>query len=98
MTDRLLTPDLLERSGARPGLYELRVLERRLRERIATLDARVDGLLMVPGLPSDDHVAAVDVLCASIAEARELLDEVRREAAREVHARHARRARPRRWA
>ena len=97
MTDRLLTPSLLDNSGPRPGLYELRVLERRLRARIAVLDARVDDLLMVPGMPSLDRVVAVDVLCASIAEARELLDEVRREAAHELQTQHVRRARPRSW-
>lgn len=98
MTDRLLTPSLLDRSGTAPGLYELRVLERRLRGRIATLDARVDELLMVPDLPSAEQIAAVDVLCAAIAETRELLDEVRRETRHELQAAHARRARPRRWA
>lgn len=98
MTDRVLTPSHLHGSGVRPGLFELRLLERRLRDRIAALDARVDELLSLGGPPSDTQVAEVDVLCAAIAEARELLDEARREAAREVQHRRSRRTRPRRWA
>lgn len=97
MTDRVLTPSDLHGSGPRPGLFQLRVLDRRLRGRIADLDARVDELLSLDGPPSDTHVAEVDVLCAAIAEVRELLDEARREAAREVEHRRIRRASPRRW-
>ena len=98
MTDRILTPGDLVSPGPRPGLYRLRVLERRLRTRIADLDARVDALLLLDGPPSDRQVAEVDVLCAAIAELRELLDEARREAAAEVQDRRTRRSRPRRWA
>jgi hypothetical protein len=97
MTDRVLTPDDLLARGQRPGLYQLRVLERTLRGRIAELDARVDELLSLDGPPTDDEVAQVDVLCAAIAEARELMDEARREAVAEVH-RRIRRDAPRRWA
>jgi hypothetical protein len=82
----------------RPALFQLRVLERQLRGRIAELDGRVDGLLEFAGLPSDDQVAEVDVLCAAILEQQELLDEVRTEAARQLECSHERRSRPRRWA
>ena len=97
MTDRLLTPRDLLAPGPRPGLYELRVLERELRARIAELDARVDVLLVLDGPPTDAQVGEVDVLCAAIAEAVELLDEVRAEAAAVVHHQRLRRAAPRRW-
>ncbi len=98
MIDRVLTPGDLLAPGPRPTLYELRVLDRGLRDRIARLDARVDELLMLDGPPTDDQIGEVDVLCAAIAEARELRDEVRREAAAEVQLRRLRRSSPRRWA
>jgi hypothetical protein len=99
MTDRLLTiRDLETATAPRPGLYQLRVLERSLRARIDDLDARVDALLALDGPPTTRRVADVDVLCAAIAETRELLDEARREAARHVARRRERRLRPRRWA
>ena len=98
MTDRLLTSGRLSGSGPRPSLFELRVLERRLRERVRELDLRVDELLVVDGPPTAAQVGQVDVLCAAIAEARELLDEVRHEATAEVQDRRSRRAQPRRWA
>ena len=98
MTDRILTPGDLVSPGHRPGLFRLRVLERQLRARIADLDARVDAQLMLDGPPGDEQVASVDVLCAAIAELQELLDEARREAAAEVHARQTRRSGSRRWA
>ena len=97
MPDRLLTTADVLAPGPRPGLFELRVLERRLRARIALLDGRVDALLSFPGQPTVEQVAEVDVLCAAIAELQELRDEARREAAAEELARQARRARPRRW-
>ena len=101
MADRLTTlHDLTNptRTHGRPSLYQLRVLERELRGRIAGLDERVDGLLDFVGLPTDEQVAAVDVLCASIAELQELLTEVRSEAAHHLERSHERRTRPRRWA
>ncbi len=98
MTDRVLIPGDLTSPGPRPGLYQLRVLERRLRERVRELDLRVDDLLVLDGAPTAAQVGQVDVLCAAIAEARELLDEVRREATHEVQDRRDRRVRPRRWA
>jgi hypothetical protein len=98
MTSRILTLDGLSRRGHRPALYELRVLERSLLERIAGLDARVDPLLMLDEPPTDEQIGAVDVLCAAIAELQELLDEVRAEAAHDVVRRRARRAGQRRWA
>ena len=101
MTDRVLTlHDLTNpaRTHGRPGLYQLRVLERELRGRLADLDQRVDGLLDFMGIPDDARVAAVDVLCAAIAEQQELLAEVRAEAARHLERSHERRTRPRRWA
>jgi hypothetical protein len=97
MSDRILTFDDLHRRGARPGIAQLRRLERSLRRRIASLDARVDELLDPEGPPTDLQVAEVDVLCAAIAEARELLEEARHESARHAQARRARRRRPRRW-
>ena len=84
--------------GPRPTLFELRLAERRLRGRLAELDARVQGSLSTDeGLGSAEAVATVDVLCASIGELRELLEETRREIAREVAVGRARRALPRRW-
>lgn len=82
----------------RPTLFELRLAERRLRARLADLDARVQASLTSDeGLGSEQAVAAVDVLCASISELRELLDETRREIARDVAARSRRRTPVRRW-
>ena len=82
----------------RPSLFELRLAERRLRTRLAELDARVQGSLFADdGLGSTEAVATVDVLCAAIGELRELLEETRREIARDVAARHARRSSARRW-
>jgi hypothetical protein len=101
MTDRVITLHDLTNPGrthGRPGLFQLRVLERELRGRIAMLDRRVDGLLDFVGLPSDAHVAEVDVLCASIAELQELLGEVRADAARHLERSHERRISKRRWA
>jgi hypothetical protein len=101
MTDRLTTlPDLTDPHGlhARPGLFQLRVLERELRGRIADLDGRVDALLDFVGLPSDEQVAEVDVLCAAILEQQELLTEVRAEAAHHLERSDRRRSHPRRWA
>ena len=97
MTDRILTYSDLTRRGPRPGLFQLRVLERGLRTRIADLDARVDRLLAIEGPPTNAQVGEVDVLCAAIAELQELLDEARTEAAHHVDRRHARRSRRRRW-
>jgi hypothetical protein len=101
MTDRITTiRDLTNPGGpyTGPGLYQLRVLERQLRARIAVLDRRVDGLLDFTGLPTDGQVAEVDVLCAAIAEQQELLEEARREATRHVERRRRRREPRRRWA
>jgi hypothetical protein len=95
MTHRLLT--ISDRPTPPPALYDLLVLERTLRDRIEHLDARVDSLLM-SGDPSDLRtVADIDVLCAAMAEAQELLSEARREAALYAAVRRNRRARPRRW-
>jgi hypothetical protein len=101
MNDRLTTlHDLTDpyRTHGRPELLELRVLERQLRGRVAELDKRVDGLLDFVGLPSDEQVAEVDVLCAAIMEQQELLTEVRAEAARHLERSHQRRSHTRRWA
>jgi hypothetical protein len=101
MTDRVTTlHDLTNphRTHGRPGLFQLRVLERELRGRVAELDDRVDGLLDFVGIPTEEHVAEVDVLCAAITEQQELLDEVRAEAARHLERSHERRSHPRRWA
>ena len=101
MPDRLtILRDLTNPHGthARPGLFQLRVLERELRGRIADLDRRVDALLDFVGLPSDEQVAEVDVLCAAIMEQQELLTEVRAEAAQHLERSHHRRSHSRRWA
>ena len=101
MANRLTTlHDLTNphRTHGRPGLFQLRVLERELRGRVAGLDARVDGLLDFVGLPTDQQVAEVDVLCAAITEQQELLAEVRAEAARHLERSHERRSHTRRWA
>ena len=83
MPDHLLT--LRDLTGLRTplGHYELRVIERSLRERLRDLEARVDAVLAHPGPPSFEQVGAVDVLCAAIAELREMLDETRREGRRD---------------
>ena len=87
------------RTHGRPGLFQLRVLERELRAGVGVLDDRVDAILLhVDGPPTDEQVAEVDVLCAAIRERHELLDEVRTEAARHLERTHERRTRPRRWA
>jgi hypothetical protein len=83
---------------SRPGLFQLRVTERSLRLRLHALDDRVQWALAADdGLGTNESVSEVDVLCASILELRELLDETRTEIAREVAALSARRDAPRRW-
>lgn len=89
----VVTPDL-----ASPGVHPLRLLERRLEPHVARMDRRVDALLFSAAPPTRAQVAEIDILCAAIAEVRELLDVARDEVAREAMARRARRARPRRWA
>ncbi len=96
MRETLLTFPPLDPAPS-PGLFDLRLLERRIETRLADLDARVDFLLALPGAPTDAQVAAVDVLCAAIAETQELLDEARRDAAGEARRRRERRQTPRRW-
>jgi hypothetical protein len=98
MTDRITTVHSLLHRGPRPDLYELRLLERGFQRRLAELDARVDELLDLAGPPTDEQVAAVDVLCAAICELQELREEAHREAAHHVARHHARRSRTRRWA
>jgi hypothetical protein len=88
----VVTPDL-----ASPSLLQLRLLSRRLDADLARMDARVNVLLRRPGPPSDADVAAIDVLCAAIAEVRELQLEARADAAGAVAARRERRTRPKRW-
>jgi hypothetical protein len=56
---------------------DLVLLEQRLEAQIARMDARVDELLLCARTPTDDEILEVDVLCASIAEAAELLAEAR---------------------
>ena len=100
MPDAIFTLDSLVAGAPAPTLLRLRVLDRRLSERIAHLDAEVDALLRAGGsggLDTDDAVAAVDVLCAAMAEVGELRDEARRQIARELAARRARRSGVRRW-
>lgn len=80
-----------------PGLLELRLLEKRLTAHIDRLDERVDRLLYSTRSPTEAEVGEMDVLCAAIAEARELLDEARHEAAVETMSRRLRRTRPKRW-
>ena len=99
MHDRLLTlRDLTNPAGAhpRPALFDVRVLERELADRIAVLDRRVDVLLDFKGIPTVEQVGEVDILCAAIADQEELLEEARREASRHEE-RRRRRERPRRW-
>ena len=79
-------------------MLQLRLLERKLVPQLARMDRRVDTLLFSASEPTRAQVAEIDILCAAIAEVRELLDEARHDAARETMARRARRARPRRWA
>ena len=101
MSDRVTTlHDLTNpsRTHGRPSLFQLRVLERELRGRLADLDARVDGLLDFVGLPTDAQVAEVDVLCAAIMEQQELITEVRAEAAHHLERSQRRRSHPRHWA
>jgi hypothetical protein len=84
--------------GSRPTLFQLRVTERDIRLRLHDLDSRVqDALDSDEGLGTSFSVAVVDVLCASIMELRELLDETRAEISRAVAVRDARRREPRRW-
>ena len=97
MPSRVITTATLEAPALLPGVVELRVIERRLDERLAGLDARVDMLLAEPGPYTDADVVEVDVLCAAIAEVSELRDAARRDAFRERTARTARRAGVRRW-
>lgn len=97
MTDRILTLRDLTSPGPPPSLYELRVLERTSRQRLADLDARVDAILVFDGPPTHEQIAAVDVLCAAIGEAAELLEELRRETALHSERHRSRRERPRRW-
>ena len=80
-----------------PGLLELRLLEKRLTAHVERLDARVDELLYTTGSPTEAQVSEMDVLCAAIAEVRELLDDARHEAAVELMSRRLRRTRPKRW-
>src|SRR3712207_905207 len=98
MPARVITPRTLEAPALLPGVVELRVLERRLDDRLAELDARVDVLLAEPAPYTDHEISAVDVLCASIAEVAELRDAARRDLVRECTARRARRSGVRRWA
>jgi len=98
MTDRFLTPESLSTGRATtPPLFDLRVLERHLVGRLADMDARVDRLLDLGGPSFMEAAAQIDVLCAAIEEAQELLDETRDEMSR-VHARREQRRRGlRRW-
>lgn len=97
MPDSVITPETLDAPALRPGLLALREMERRLDDRLAELDARVDMLLAAAGPHTDAEVAAVDVLCAAIAEVAELRDAARRDAGRQRAARTARRSGVRRW-
>ncbi|HEX2087884.1 MAG TPA: hypothetical protein VHF89_19515 [Solirubrobacteraceae bacterium] len=97
MPDSVITPQTLDAPALRPGLVALRLLERRLCDRLGELDARVDVLLAEPGPYTEDEITAVDVLCASIAEVTELREAARRDVLREHAARRARRSGVRRW-
>lgn len=97
MPDSVTTPETLDSPALRPGVLALRVIERRLGERLAELDARVDMLLSEPGPYTDDEVTSVDVLCAAIAEVSELREAARSDVLRERAARKARRSGIRRW-
>lgn len=97
MPDSVITPESLDSPALRPGVVALRVIDRRLEERLAELDARVDMLLGAPGPYTDEEVTSVDVLCAAIAEISELREAARRDVIRERAARKARRSGVRRW-
>jgi len=85
------------------SLVELTELEQSLRARLHDLDRRVQHHLAYAGGFTEEQVGGVDVLCAAILEARELLGAVRREQLRERERmterreRRERRSRPRRW-
>ncbi len=82
------------------SLVELTVLEQRLRVRLTDLDHRVQHHLAPAGAAGPADVSGVDVLCAAILEARELLGAVHRAQVGErerLAARRARRGDPRRW-
>jgi len=93
----ITTLTVLAGGDERIGLFELAVLERRLRDRIDDLDARVQRHLSFAGGFSDEAVAGIDVLCAAIAEARELHGAVARELHAERSRRRERRDTVRRW-
>ena len=97
MPARVITPATLDAPALLPGVRELRVLEGRLDERLAELDARVDMLLAEPAPYTEDEIASVDVLCAAIAEVEELRDAARRDVTREHASRRARRSHIRTW-
>jgi hypothetical protein len=97
MPDSVITPETLDFPALRPGALALREIERRLLDRLAELDARVDMLLSEPGPYTPDEVTAVDVLCAAIAEVSELREAARHDLMRERAARTARRSGVRRW-
>ena len=97
MPDSVITPETLDSPALRPGVIALRLLEGRLDDRLAELDARVDLALSDPRPYSDEDVATVDVLCAAIAEVSELREAARRDILRERAARRARRSGTRRW-
>ncbi len=82
------------------SLVELTALEHKLRARLTDLDRRVQHHLAYAGGFTEEQVGGVDVLCAAILEARELLGAVRRQQVRErerLADRRERRLRPRRW-
>jgi hypothetical protein len=95
--DDVITPETLYAPAVRPGVLALRLIERRLDDRLAALDARVDMLLHEAGPYTDDEVTRVDVLCAAIAEVTELRDAARIDIVRERATRKARRSGLRRW-
>ncbi len=97
MGPHVITPATLEAPALLPGVLQLRVLERRLDERLAELDARVDMLLDGANAVTEDDVTHVDVRCAAIAEVAELRAAARRDVVRERAARMARRSGARRW-
>ncbi|HEX2086823.1 MAG TPA: hypothetical protein VHF89_14180 [Solirubrobacteraceae bacterium] len=97
MPDSVITPQTLDAPALRPGLVSLRLLDRRLCDRLGELDARVDAVLAEPGPYTDDEIATVDVLCAAIAEVSELREAARQDVVRERAARRARRSGVRRW-
>ncbi|HEX8207231.1 MAG TPA: hypothetical protein VF587_14315 [Solirubrobacteraceae bacterium] len=97
MPDSVSTPETLDSPALRPGVIALRVIERRLGDRLAELDARVDMLLGDPGPYTDDDITSVDILCAAIAEVSELREAARHDVLRERAARRARRSGVRRW-